>query len=379
MSERWTDELLDRMRGIADDGMDPAMERHYAEGGKAFLAAIRPFLDDWTAPLTPAVPPDLAELFLRPVQYPDWVDPEKIATVETLFLRYGPVALVVLILNGFPRAMTNRAIATAIDSAKLFNPLVVRRRMREVIQFTLNTSRRAGLQQPYWSRDHIHKNIGVWSGHKLRLKHCRVRLHVASMKPPIWDYEKYGKVINQEDLAETMLHFCLGIVEGLPKAGIVQSPQEQEAMLNMWKTIGFLLSLRPELLPENVADAKALREKIFRRTAQKSPEGVRVIEDLLRTADDLLPWFLHGSSAAFMRHQLGPEISAMLEIPKSWFWTFFLKITAPFWGVNGPFAKLAKFISPYLVRWLMKEEEGAGCQHQDPDAQVILGMDPRKV
>ena len=379
MSDRWPDELLDAMRDVADDEIDPIMERLYAKYGPGLYARLRAFLETWTEPVTPMLPEELAEFFERPVDYPDWVDPEKIAVVETLFLRYGPVALVVLLLNGFPRAMTNPEAATAIDAAKLFNPLIVRQRMREVIQFTLNTSRRGGMSQIFWSSERIRKNLGIWSTQKLRLKHSRIRLRIAQHAKPPWDYAKLGKIINQEALADAMLQFCLGIVEGLPKAGIVQTPDQQEAMINMWSTIGFLLGLRPELHPANVAEARELRDEIFRRTAQKSQAGINVIADLIRTADDILPWWLHGSTAALMRYQLGESISAMLEVPRAPFWSFLLWLSRPFFGVGGPFAKLTVLISPHIVRWLMREEEGAGCQVQDPDALLILGVDPREV
>src|SRR5690348_6086134 len=129
---------------------------------------------------------------------------------------------------------------------------------------------------------------------KLRMAHARIRclFRVDPGDQGIWDYEKLGQPINQEDLAEAVMHFCLSTVEGLVKVGIDQTPEQEEGTLMAWKTVAFLLGLREDLQPVGVPEATWLRDTIMQRHSQPTMEGKALIVEMLDIVDDFLPFFL---------------------------------------------------------------------------------------
>jgi hypothetical protein len=357
-SDRWTDEFLDSMRLVTDPEPDALVADIYRESGKDGLLQLKAFLDNWQAPVTPGLPQSIREFFERPVEYPSWVDPKKIAIAEDLFVSYGPVTTVVLVLNAVPHFFTNPAGARSFYLAKIFSPDSVRNRMHEVPQFVINITQRGGLAQTETPGEPptFKKGGGIMTVQKLRMAHARIRLliklHQERMQDD-WDLKELGEPINQEDLAEALMYFCLWTQEGLRKVGIDQTPEEQEAMLHSWKTVGYLLGLRDELQPQDIAEAKVLRDAIARRHTRATPEGAALIKEMLDIVRGMLPRIYWQLPSGLMRYQLGDEVADMLEVPNPRLLMFVLMMMRPFSEKKKIFARLARIISPPLVKWLV--------------------------
>jgi hypothetical protein len=123
-----------------------------------------------------------------------------------------------------------------------------------------------------------------------------------------WDQEKLGVPVNQEDLAYTLLTFGLVIPRSMERWGLPLSCEQKEAFLHLWKVIGYIMGLHPELLTDNWTDAEALFESIQKRQAGASPEGAVLTEALMGFLVDYLPHvpgFAHRISAAMMINQIG--------------------------------------------------------------------------
>ncbi len=140
-----------------------------------------------------------------------------------------------------------------------------------------------------------------------------------SHRDQAWDTKALGVPINQEDLAYTLLTFGYLIPRGLAKWGIPISLEEKEAFLHLWKVIGYVMGVEPELMTDNWQEAKQLYEQIERRQAGYSEEGVMLTDTLMKFLANYLPHvpgFSNRLSTVLMINQLGME-SASCIIPES--------------------------------------------------------------
>jgi len=356
---RWTDEFLDSMRQVTDPEADRLVAELFTGGGVEALLKLKSFLDAWDAPATPDLPAPVREFFERPVEYPPWVDFDRIRLAEDLFVSYGPVTTVTLLLNAVPHFFTNPAGARSFYLAKIFSPDSVRNRMHEVPQFVINITQHGGLAQTVTPEGAVEKGPGVITAQKLRVAHARIRLLLKlhqQRKEDEWDLGGLGEPINQEDLAEALMYFCLWTIEGLKKVGIDQTPEEEEATLMSWKTVGFLLGLREELQPKGVAEAFVLRDTIARRQTRVTPEARALISEMLGIVRGMLPFWHRQWPAGLMRYQLGDELADSLGVPNPRLLGWLLTTTRPIWGEHRVFAKLAMLISPPVVKWLVTQD-----------------------
>jgi ER-bound oxygenase mpaB/B'/Rubber oxygenase, catalytic domain len=363
-ASRWTDEFLDEMRKVADPEADALTQEVFNAGGVEALLKLKPFYDTWDAPPSDALPPRIREFFERPVNYPAWVDQELIRHAERLFVSYGPVTTVVLLLNAVPHFFTNPAGARSFYLAQIFNPDSVKSRMHEVPQFVINITQAEGLlQKPDASAPYgFNKGPGIITAQKLRMAHARIRILLKlRQKDPTknWDGQSLGEPINQEDLAEALMHFCLWTIEGLKKVGITQERKDTEAFLMSWKTVGFLLGLREELQPANVEEAFLLRDTITRRWTYPTAEGAYLINQMLGIVCGMLPWGYRSLPAGLMRYQLGDEVADVLQVPNPRRLIWLLNALKPFWEQDKAFAKFAMWISPPIVNWLVTHDRAS--------------------
>ncbi len=360
----WTPEFLDSMRQVADPEPDAMMKEIFEKGGMKALDDLKPYLYHWNFDFednpTP-LPQSIKDFILRPVNYPSWIDHEKVKLAEDLFVAYGPVSTVVLVLNAVPRFFTNPAGARSFYLAKIFSPESLRVRTREVPQFVINIAQRGGLKEQKLPGGAVKKGVGIITAQKLRLAHARIRVQFSTQKTPNdWNYGKLGQPINQEDLAEALMHFGMSTVDGLEKVGIRQTDVERAATLEAWRAVGFLLGQVDELQPTSVAEALWLRDTIMKRNMGKTMEGGSLINEMLTILAEAMPWPYKKVPAALMRYQLGDEIADMVSVPDPKFWVWFFRVTQTLWEEEKLFARLAEKVSPYLVEWLIKHPIGKG-------------------
>ena len=387
--ERWSDEFLDSMRQVTDPELDDIIGAYFdpAEeaqpgGGHAALRILQPYLDQWNKPV-PQEPPQgvpeasrpgwalISQFFQTPINYPNWVDHDKIRLAEDLFVSYGPVTTAVLLLNAVPHFFTNPAGARSFYMAQIFGKKSLENRMVQVPQFVVNIGQRGGLAQlgmpgpPAW----FEKGPGIITVQKLRMAHAGIRVRLKGMHSGlqaepgrcgklVWEVSEFGQPINQEDLAEALMHFCLTTIDGLRKAGIDQTRQEDEAMFNAWKTVGFLLGLREDLQPRTIEEGLWLRDAIFRRHSRSTCDAGALIDQMLTIVAAFLPFHLKSLPAALMRYQLGPEVADMVQVPDPRLWVWLITMLRAIWKKDKLFAKLAKWISPHLVEWLVTHPVG---------------------
>lgn len=362
-STRWSHEFLDRMRLVADPETDPLARELFDAEGPPGLVRMTRALEDWEAPIPETLPASMREWFATPVAYPAFVDPQKIRVAEQLFLEYGPVSSVALLMCAVPHFFTNPAGARSFYLAKIFSPESLRNRLLEITQFISSFTQYGGLAQ-FWlapaQRDAtagplgVRKGPGVMTVQKLRMIHAGIRLMLALPRDADhrWNAERCGRPINQEDLCEAILCFCFCTIDALAKLGIAQTAAQQEATLCAWKTVGHLLGLSPELQPVDVTEARALHKVLFERSCTETRESKVLIHELIHIMQGIVPWVLRPVPPALMRHLMGRRVADQLDVPR-----FRLLHAA---GVCARWLRqdrpvyfwLARLVSPWLAHWM---------------------------
>jgi hypothetical protein len=157
---------------------------------------------------------------------------------------------------------------------------------------------------------------GVRTVQKVRLMHAMIRYFLQNDKTRPWPAE-LGVPINQEDLAGTLTAFVWGTLDGLARLGVTPPAEAQGDYLAAWRCVGRLMGIEPALLPQNMAQATALRERIEARQVAPSVEGRELTQALLEmmaTNSDFPP--LKHVPAVLMRHFLPERVAEFLGVPK---------------------------------------------------------------
>ena len=364
---RWPDAVLDQMRLVADPETDRLAEELFEREGPPGLIRMTRALEDWEAPIPEDFPPRMREWFATPIDYPAFVDPARLRVAEELFIDYGPVSTVALLMCAVPHFFTNPAGARSFYLARIFSPDSLRNRMLEVTQFVSSITQYGGLAQ-FWvapaqrlptdGPHGIRKGAGVVTVQKLRMIHSGIRILLRAPRDPekSWDEARLGAPINQEDLCEAVLCFCFCTIDALAKLGIVQDATEQEATLCAWKTVGHLLGMDPRLQPADVTEARALHKQLFERSCTETMESKVLIQEVVHIMRNMMPRGLRGVPPALMRYLMGSRVADQLEVPRSRVILPVLTRTYWLWGERQLFAYLARVMSPWLTKWMATQE-----------------------
>ncbi len=325
---RWTEDLLDRMRGVGDPLADSTVGQVFAKGR---VAAVNDLLtrlvrnDDVPAGPWPA---EMAEYLGLSARLPDWADPRLIRLGENVFLRYGLTSFGVLACASLPECYVLRDVGAVLGNTQRLAEHA-RRRIFETSMMVLSVMAEGGLAPG---------GSGVRVVQKVRLMHAAVR-HLILTTPPAslnptpasfaeallaqrWPAER-GSPISQEDLAAVLLTFSHVMLRGWAHLGIALSRDEAAAYLHCWNVVGHLLGIRDELLARDVDEAVGLFEAIKRRRAADTPDGRALTASLIGVCESFAGpsrVLLRPIPRILMRGLLVPGTCEMLAVPRLGAW-----------------------------------------------------------
>ena len=130
-----------------------------------------------------------------------------------------------------------------------------------------------------------------------------------------WDGAALGIPINQEDLAGTLMTFSSLVLDGLAMLDLEVARSDQEAYLDAWIAVGRVMGIREELIPADVAEARALTALIQRRQIAPSQEGREMTAALLDMMEQNVARPFHALAPALVRHFLPPDVADDLGVP----------------------------------------------------------------
>ncbi len=257
--DKWTDALLDAMRLEADPKADKAAEALLCEtdgfAKEQVGAYIGRFVShDFTKPWVNDTPiPDPPELLAYFSYLSDFdFTQQELAHLEAasaFFEKHGPWVTFAL---GVRSLLKQYAHTKAIEVLRVTTLLEkhVNRRIMETMQFVLD------VMQPGWTTkapNHAMVRFRIHFG-----MYDRERLGV-------YDLDRCGQPINQEDMVFAIHTFSLEIIEGLREMRVPVTEAEIQDYFHAWRIIGRALGVDPRLEPAGFADAVALQDKIYAR------------------------------------------------------------------------------------------------------------------
>jgi hypothetical protein len=198
----------------------------------------------------PAAPAALRALFEQIEAVPVWVDWRTIDHGGDLLLRSGLLGGIVLgaksLVHGYASPAGNK-------------PLVMTGRLEQQAGKRLNETAR--FVQAVCRTRGMRPGADGWKiAISVRLIHAKVRHMV--QKSGRWHPELWGEPINQHDMAGTSLLFSLSLVLGLRSLGVRIPDDEAERYMQLWRLVGHVLGIDPELNPASSYDAVGLAETI---------------------------------------------------------------------------------------------------------------------
>jgi hypothetical protein len=315
VTQSWDDELLDALREEGDPRADGVVASYFADLGLDEPGRlVRLLVHHGELPAEEQNPAVAAYLAEHP-GLPEWADPELITQACDFFAEHGPHIVSILYSASLPTAY---AAAKGVQVLHLTARLATdtKRRITETAQFIVDVMAPAGLQPC---------GRGYRDARFVRLMHAAVRwlilhdpnLPKTSGRPATglyWDQD-WGVPINQEDLLATLLTFTEVVFEALDRSGVHCSDSEASAYLHAWSVVGYLLGIRPELLPLDRDDSRTLMAATRRRQHQPSAAGWEMTAALLENASTGMPAGLKGLPASSVRFYVGDATADLLAVP----------------------------------------------------------------
>jgi ER-bound oxygenase mpaB/B'/Rubber oxygenase, catalytic domain len=299
-----SDTFLDQMRGVTDPLADTVVASLFAEGEVARVNAVMKQLMENDDPVPRGLPAVVCDYLVATEALPTWSDAEAIIQGERVFMDHGLHIVGALFCSSLPEcyAGAKGAQVLAMTARLMRRPY---RRIIETAQFVVDVMSPGGLAQG---------GAGIRSAQKVRLVHAGVRwlCQTGGHWDPAW-----GKPINQEDLAGTLMTFSTVVLDALQRFGIEVAPAQQEAYHHVWRNVGHLLGIQPALVPENVADGRELMTVIRRRQHASSGAGKELTAALLEFMEQRIPRLpVDPVPAHLVRYLVGDEVADLLGVPR---------------------------------------------------------------
>ena len=258
------------------------------------------------------VPDAVKQLFAHSEDLPAWINQKLLKAGAENCMRGGLNAFISLrdytLLGGYDYAYLNKPL---IFTGALKKGAM--KRLSETLDFWINVTRYNALR--------IH-GTGYEFAIKTRLIHSYARLKIKQHYAD-WEYDTLGEPLNLWDMTATSNGFSLVYLHGLHKLGFDLSTEEELGVFHLWKYIGYLLGIPPEILPDNKKEAT---ERLYMWTAIQPPadaDSVALAQSLVRESleNPILKYrfqrkllrYIHVSSAEFL---LDEEVKKRLQIPQ---------------------------------------------------------------
>jgi ER-bound oxygenase mpaB/B'/Rubber oxygenase, catalytic domain len=352
-NSKWTNALLDPMRELGDPVADGPVAAVLERGGVDEVNALMQTLVRVDQPVPEQLPPELRAYLAQSLPLPEWADTAKIERAQELFKEWGVLITLCLFCASLPASYAAaNGVKVLYTTARLDTD--ARRRVMETGQFLMDVLDVGGLGEEGKGRRVIQR---------VRLMHAAVRHLIKARNdqaPGFW-HPEWGKPINQEDLAGSLLTFSYVVAQPLPRLGARLSAEDVDAYIHLWNVIGHLLGLRDELLVRDVSDATALVDTIRRRQFGASPEGQELTRALLELLDELTP--LHrfdDTIPPLIRHLIGDDTADLLLVPE----THLGPLTrAADWGLEHFFGEIERDLAHDQVMSDMARPLGGALMH----------------
>lgn len=306
---------VDRLGRFFDVG-DPLADRVVAsfddlpkgEGFRLFELGLR----EGSRALREA-PLPLRELVEEAEYVPAWLDWETCDKGAEMMMSAGPLGGAVLgarsLVMGYASPGGNKPL---VFSGRLKEQAA--RRLNETAKFVQAACRPGGM------RPHAE---GWRITLKVRLIHAQVRKMILATGR--WKNEAWGLPANQHDMAGTTLLFSVSIIDGLRKLGMPINGVEAERYMHLWRWIGRVIGVHPDVLPTSEPEAMRLAELIEATMGEPDQDSIDLTRALFESSRDGMttPKQLRDAERKIVfgqlvcRELIGDELADKLEVPRT--------------------------------------------------------------
>jgi hypothetical protein len=304
------------MRETVDPPADAVAASLCDSGAHRLVADLIKNRQMWEADGEPSrlLPEDIRAYMKVASTLPTWRITRAIAEAEAFFLQYGLASSTLLACASLPQCYVMK-YGTEVLAYTKFLQVDPQRRIRETAQMVMDVMCPRGLEPG---------ERGVRATMKVRVMHAIVRHmidHDPRAKPNPSDpalRARFGKPINQEDMAYTLMTFSYVVVEGFRTMGYAMTDSQRDSYVHCWNVVGYLMGIREELLPAHFSDARELFDTIQRRQQGQSDAGQKLTAALLKALEDAVPGRHHDPlPAALTRKLVGSATADTLGIERA--------------------------------------------------------------
>ncbi|TGJ83153.1 hypothetical protein E0Z10_g5619 [Xylaria hypoxylon] len=243
---------------------------------------------------------------------PEWVDWDQMERGQRIFFRYGGPAIGALTFLSLLGGMGSARTVETLDRTGGFDVKVVRHRLLETTQHTLNVHRDLKSIQP--------GGDGFVNSVRARLLHAAVRrriMQMASEQPSYYNTASYGIPINDLDSIGTINTFSATLIwMGLPRQGIYMREQEISDYLALWRYVAYIMGA-PHDWMATPGSAKSMMESLVISEIRPSAASANLANNIITGLEGRAPTY---ASREFMCAQTywlnGRGLSEKLEIDR---------------------------------------------------------------
>ena len=273
-------------------------------GSRLLARAIEEGIDAVDDPPVP-----LAALFDELDHVPFWVDWDLMLVASRKIVRSGLLATLAFAAHALPHsylATGNRPLAftSALrDDAP--------RRYAQTLRFVVESFLPGGLR-----RRGDGFRLAVW----VRLLHARTRRRI--LQSGDWDLGDVQIPINQAHTAVGTVLFSFYVVEGMRRLGVRFTRREVEGVLLIWRYVGYLFGVNPELIYTSEEQAHRILNVAFSLEFDPDETSKRLCRSLLDAGPKFMQidraWqarFFAGMAGPMTRYLLGDRLADRLDYP----------------------------------------------------------------
>jgi len=304
---------LNKYRALGDKEADEIINQIVDQNGIASLRRIMSFLSDYQNLSFENQSPILQSFLSTNASLPVFYDKKKLIRSTDFYRENQQNIALILGLYSLPYCYLGADGAKVLYmSERIKNDTY--RRLTETGNFL-----KAVMNYDNWKGERIF-SICL----KVRLLHATIRYFTLQSKQ--WDLA-WGYPINQEDMLGTNLAFSLVVLRGMEKLGYSVDKTYEDAYINTWNVIGFLLGVNQEIMPENYLEAVKIDKQIAERQFRQSVEGQELTTSLMQVVRSFAPSEITANLLQSQsRMLLGEKYAKMLGIAETNFPNALLKI-----------------------------------------------------
>ncbi|OTB03377.1 hypothetical protein M426DRAFT_12528 [Hypoxylon sp. CI-4A] len=243
---------------------------------------------------------------------PPWVDWAQIERGQKVFYRYGGPAFTALTFLSLLGGMGSGRTVETLDRTGGFGVDVVRRRLLETTQHTLNITRDLESIKP--------GGDGFADSVRVRLLHAAVRRRIVKMaevEPSYYDVKTSGIPINDLDCIGTINTFSATVIwMGLPRQGIWLREREVADYLALWRYVAYLMGT-PHDWMSTTGSARRMLESLLVAEIRPSRASANLANNIIAGLQNQPPTY---ASREFMCAQTywlnGEQLSQALAIER---------------------------------------------------------------